>query len=57
MFGLQLTNFVHDISSSSSHIGHDVSQLSPNIDDDVSQLYLSLSACSGRTVFNAACFF
>ncbi|PKA59122.1 hypothetical protein AXF42_Ash001215 [Apostasia shenzhenica] len=57
MFGLQLTNFIHDIFSPPSYIGHDVFQLFPNIDDDVSQLYLSLSACSSRTVFNAACFF
>ncbi|PKA46242.1 hypothetical protein AXF42_Ash019993 [Apostasia shenzhenica] len=57
MFGLQLTNFIHDIFNSPSHIGHDVSHLSPNIDDDVSQLYLLLLACSDRTVFNAACFF
>ncbi|PKA49046.1 hypothetical protein AXF42_Ash010730 [Apostasia shenzhenica] len=31
---------------------------SPNyIEHDISQLYLSLSACSDRTVFNTACFF
>ncbi|PKA46456.1 hypothetical protein AXF42_Ash012588 [Apostasia shenzhenica] len=57
MFRLQLINFVHDVSSSPSHIEHGVSQLSPNIDDDVSYLYLSLSACSDRIVSNAACFF
>ncbi|PKA48709.1 hypothetical protein AXF42_Ash018526 [Apostasia shenzhenica] len=46
MFGASQISCMTDVFSSPSYIKH-----------DVSQLYLSLSACSGRTVFNAACFF
>ncbi|PKA54755.1 hypothetical protein AXF42_Ash000590 [Apostasia shenzhenica] len=46
MFGASKTSCMTDVSNSPSHIEH-----------NVSQLYLSLSACSGHTVSNAACFF